>query len=585
MELVSHSMLFLSAVCLFVGLLNLRFWFGDRKRLECLAIAFSCFSITLYSWFEITLMNTTSPAGFSSTVRWGHIPAAAAIISIAWFVRIYLRPKRSWLLWTVVGARLLGLAINFTASTNINFREITAISRVSFLGEELSAPIGTPNPWVFVNHIGVLLFLLLCIDGSITAWRRGERRKAWTMGGGAIFFAVATSAISIAWVWGDGHMPIMASAGFFFIVGAMALELNYDMRRTAMLEIDLADRMGKLNEAAQQLDLSAHAADVGIWTRDLAYKEIWASPKWFELYGLEPSNSLTFDEYYRRIHPDEVEAVKEAINASRDSGEQFSLEYRVVLPNNGIRWISSVGRFDNKAGKACFLRGASVDITKRKAAEEEAHELSRKLMGAQEKERARLARELHDDLSQSLALLSINLQALDGKSNRSEKIHKQVGELTSQVQRLSADVHRISHELHPAKLNQLGLVAALRGFCREVSTAHGFKVQFESGKMPNPLPDDVSLCLYRIVQESLQNVAKHSGAGSVSVTIGTVDGRIRLVVSDNGSGFDPASIGNHESLGLVSMSERVRAVKGVLNIDSVIGAGTRIEALVPLPNL
>lgn len=203
-------------------------------------------------------------------------------------------------------------------------------------------------------------------------------------------------------------------------------------------------------------------------------------------------------------------------------------------------------------------------------------------MNAQEKERARLARELHDDLSQSLALLSIQLQTLARDAADPDLVRKEVSSLTQQLQRLSSDVHRISHELHPAKLNQLGLASALRGFCREISKTRGINVQFESRDVPRDLPGDVALCLYRIAQESLQNVAKHSGAGIVNVNLERLDGEICLVVSDNGCGFDAFAARAHESLGLVSMEERIRAVNGKVTIDSVPGSGTKVEARAPL---
>jgi signal transduction histidine kinase len=217
-------------------------------------------------------------------------------------------------------------------------------------------------------------------------------------------------------------------------------------------------------------------------------------------------------------------------------------------------------------------------VTQRKAAEEDVHDLSRKLMGAQEKERARLARELHDDLSQSLALLSIQLEMLGREPNEPSVLKRKIGEFTSHIQRLSTDLHRISHELHPSKLNQLGLESALRGFCREITATYGIKVEFDAANVPRTLPNDVSLCLYRIVQESLQNVFKHSGASVAIVSIRRVGNEIRLTVSDNGSGFDPQAARSKESLGLVSMDERMRAVNGSISIDSTIGAGTQIVA-------
>ena len=260
---------------------------------------------------------------------------------------------------------------------------------------------------------------------------------------------------------------------------------------------------------------------------------------------------------------------------------EFQLEYRIVSKDGNVRWIHSRGKVESVNG-ARFIRGAIVDITKLKMAEEAIHDLSRKLMNAQEKERARLARELHDDLSQSIALLSIQLTTLRNKPKDLEYVKDQLDQFISDVERLSGDVHRISHELHPARLTQLGLETALRGFCRELSAAHPLEIDFEAENLPRDLPEDISLCLYRVTQESLQNVIKHSGAASARVSVKLENGEVRLSVSDNGNGFDPSATKAKEALGLISIDERVRAVKGEAKIISAVGAGTKIEVRVPV---
>lgn len=582
MDTLTHSILIISAVCLTLGAINFRFWLSERSRLDFLAITVSCTSVAVYSWFEVGMMHADTPAEFGQLLRWAHLPGLIAILSVAWFVLVHLNAGRRWLFWAIVVTRTAGSSLNIFLTPNVNFREITAITHTIVLGESLSAPVGVPNPLVLINHFAALLFIVFCVDAAITVWRRGDHRKAVTFGIGVVLFSLFMFAALVTAVWGSIGMPFIASVGFFFVIASMAYELNYDMHHSARLAEDLRRREAELNEMVKQLGMSADAADVGIWTKNIGDKRIWASDKWFEIFGLEPSRTLTFERFFRRVHPDDAGMVEDAIVAARNGGIDYSVVYRVILPDGELRWISSLGKFEFEDGKAKYLRGASVDITKRKVAEQSAHALSRKLMGAQEKERARLARELHDDLSQSLALLSIQLQSLSGESVKPTTVKRQVGELTEQIQRLSLDVHRISHELHPSKLNQLGLEAALRGFCRETGAAHGMKVRFEAKGVPRNLPNDISLCVYRIAQESLQNAVKHSGAAFANVILEAADGEIRLVVSDNGCGFDPDSLKSKESLGLVSMEERIRAVNGKLTIESVTDAGTKIAAVVPI---
>ena len=195
----------------------------------------------------------------------------------------------------------------------------------------------------------------------------------------------------------------------------------------------------------------------------------------------------------------------------------------------------------------------------------------------------RLARELHDDLNQSLALLAVEL---DMFGQRPPATDSEVGErmrnLSEQVKTLSSNVHRLSHDLHPAKLEQLGLVAAVRGLCRELGAARHIAVEFEPHAVPRVVPDEIALCLYRIVQEGLQNVIKHSGSATAKVELMSNENELCLIVSDQGCGFDSTVATSEGSLGLVSMHERVRLVRGQIMIQSRKGEGTRINVQVPL---
>jgi signal transduction histidine kinase len=263
---------------------------------------------------------------------------------------------------------------------------------------------------------------------------------------------------------------------------------------------------------------------------------------------------------------------------------EFQLEYRIVSKAADVRWIHSRGKVEAVNGSR-IIRGAIVDITKLKMAQEAVQELSRKLMNAQEKERARMALELHDDLNQSIALLSIHMTMLRNKPKNLEYVKDQLDQLISDVYRLAGDVRRISQELHPARLSLLGLEAALHGSCRELAAAHLLEIDFDAKDLPRNLPEDVSLCLYRVTQEALQNVIKHSAATSAQVSIKSEQGKIHLSVSDNGNGFDLEAAKARESLGLISIDESVRAVKGEAKVISAVGAGTKVEVQVPVGDI
>src|SRR5208337_2407280 len=185
---------------------------------------------------------------------------------------------------------------------------------------------------------------------------------------------------------------------------------------------------------------------------------------------------------------------------------------------------------------------------------EAAHSLSGRLIHAQEAERMRLARELHDDLNQNLALLAVELDMFHQKPPAtSGEVSERMQELSDQVKTLSSSVHQLSHGLHPAKLQQLGLVSAVRGLCRELGAAHHIAIEFTPRAVSGPVPDDIALCLYRIVQEGLQNVIKHSGSTAAEVELISNENELFLVVSDQGCGFDSVAVMDEGTLGLVSI--------------------------------
>jgi signal transduction histidine kinase len=222
-------------------------------------------------------------------------------------------------------------------------------------------------------------------------------------------------------------------------------------------------------------------------------------------------------------------------------------------------------------------------VHERERAAKEISRLAGRLLHAQEDERRRIARELHDDFSQQLALLSVEMELLQGAlpgTGRPEE--RRLEEMTARIKELSSEVHRMAHELHPAKLDQLGLVAAARAFCRSLSEQQELEVAFRQTGFPRSLPADVSLCCYRVIQEALQNVLRHSDARRADVELRAEPERVCLTVTDSGKGFDLAETRRKGGLGLSSMEERVRHAGGRLTIRSNPEQGTRVEVRLPI---
>ncbi len=215
--------------------------------------------------------------------------------------------------------------------------------------------------------------------------------------------------------------------------------------------------------------------------------------------------------------------------------------------------------------------------------QEELRALTGRLLLAHETESRRIAGELHDDLNQGLALLSVELELLGQNPPASAgQLDGRMQELTARVRQLSSSVHALSHRLHPAKLEQLGLVATVRGLCRELAQAHGLEIEFTHHQMPEVIAPDTALCLYRLVQEGLRNAIKHSGAQHVGVDLTGSADVVSLRIEDDGVGFDPRLIQGKEGLGLDSMRERVIHLEGEITIHSRPSEGTRIDVRLPL---
>jgi two-component system, LuxR family, sensor kinase FixL len=298
-------------------------------------------------------------------MRWAHLPAWVLIVSLVGFVRLYLRAGRLWLAWTICGVRTLSLILNFVFTPNLNYREITALRHVAFLGETVVAPDGVPSPWMLIGQLGLLLLVIFVADAAITVWQRGERGQALLVGGSVVFFVVAGTGEAILTLWGIIHVPITVSLFYMAIVAAMGYELSQDVLRAARLS-------DELRESQQRMALATHAANVGIWVRDLVRNEVWATDNWRTLFGFAKSERIDLNGFLQRLHPEDREAVSQTLAKALGGEGAYETEYRVVLPDGRIRWIASRGRVEfNGAGKPVLMRGASLDITTRKQVEEE----------------------------------------------------------------------------------------------------------------------------------------------------------------------------------------------------------------------
>jgi PAS domain S-box-containing protein len=263
------------------------------------------------------------------------------------------------------------------------------------------------------------------------------------------------------------------------------------------------------------------------------------------------------------------------------TGGAFSTEFRMIARDGTIRWMMVKGELLRKTGEQVpRILGVTVDVSDMKRAQFQLEQFAKRLMEAQEQERKRISRELHDDIGQRVALLAIELdivrQQLDGESELREHIEQ----LQASTSELGTDLHLLSHALHSSKLKHLGLEAALRELCGRMSNNQGLVVELNCGDATNIVTEDEALVLYRVAQEALNNVSRHSKATKANIALEYSETHAKLVISDNGHGFDLAA--NSGGIGLVGMRERLRAVGGEFRIFSAAESGTEIHASVPL---
>ena len=566
--------------CLIIGALYLRVWLKDRSRRDILFFSISALSLVGYAACEIQMMHAQSVAGYVRALYIGHIFSWSSHVSFGLFVLFHFKSGNSWILWSGLGLRTAAFIITLFSEFTINFTEVTGLKSIEFYGETLSIPVGTRNPLMVIAHTGTFLILIYCIVTAVSVWRRGERRHAAWFGGSVVLFVGGRFADTMLVMWGFVDFPLTTSPFFMGIILSMAWDLSSQLGRVHALERALVEKGFEATRLLAALRVAEYAGNVGVWVRDVTTNRFWVSNEWREIFEYPGDQEITTEKVMERVHPDDRARLLDARPEAIDSTDPPDHVFRLILPSGRTRWVQSLRRVERIDGVAQFVYGAAADITERRHAEAAAHDVGGLLIGAMETERARLARELHDDLSQRIALLSVKLHMLD--TSDEAVIAQQVGELSENIDEISNEVRRLSHQLHPAVLERLGLEAALRGFCRELNEMQSVQIVLECDLLPRTLSKDVSLCMFRLAQEALRNVVKHSGARYATVSVRIRENNLDLAVTDDGSGFDTTARPSTTSLGLISMNERVAALGGSFDIDSALGKGTRVGASIDL---
>jgi PAS domain S-box-containing protein len=456
--------------------------------------------------------------------------------------------------------------------------------------------------WRYESHAHFLeamaIMLALFVLGYITFISSGVDRPEllyslvpfllWS----ALRFGLTGTSLSIMVIaflaiWGavHGHGPFVGQGTMHDVISLQLFLLFAATSFMFLAAFVEEDRQGKeaLQESEEKFRSVFRDAGVGMVVVSteghfLAANETFCSCLGYseqELLG-KTVESVTF--------PEDWPAFSERLRAALVEGRVFQRFEKRCLHKSGriVYTESTASLIRSSEGNAQYFVGEVSDITKRKEAEEVLSGVNRKLIEAQERERVRIARELHDDIAQRLALLAVELDQirLNNQTLPSE-ILSQVQELQKQTADLTTDVQSMSHNLHSSKVEILGLIGAVKATCKEFGQLHKMEIDFTSHGLNAHLPAAVSLGIFRVLQEALQNAAKHSGVKHVEVQLREHPDEIHLVVSDLGKGFDLDSATKGRGLGLTSMQERVRVLNGTILIQSKPMGGTTIYVRVP----
>ena len=340
--------------------------------------------------------------------------------------------------------------------------------------------------------------------------------------------------------------------------------------------------------ANERLRLAMETAKAVSWDVDLKR----GHTTWFgglqHMFGVSSSTLSTLStksgDFSDYVHPEDRQRMSAVLQHSKERREPFAAEFRLVGSDGGARWVSAGGKFDYRSdGDATRMLGMAVDVTERKLADDALSTVSRRLIEAHEEERAWLAREFHDDVNQRLALLAVTMDVVKRDLPRdAAEVRRSIGEVKEKVRELGNDVQALSHRLHSSKLDYLGLVSAAGTFCGEFAQRQEVQVDFQSEAVPKILPKEISLCLFRVLQEALQNASKRSGSRQFQVSLTCTPDSIQLIVRDSGMGFDVEEAMKGHGLGIASMRERLKLVAGEFSIDSQVQKGTEVRARIPL---
>ncbi len=402
---------------------------------------------------------------------------------------------------------------------------------------------------------------------------------------GSVWAMLVVVMVSIPIIWelvqrnekiGLGTLRLLIAIVAIICLASAAYIKEYLARRELDFDFGVAnDRLRLAMEAG---------ASVG-WDFDIkSGRNLWFGDLQ-TIFGIPSDTHVSAEEeFIRYVHPDDRTRVSEAIADASQNHKLYSADFRIVQPNGTVRWLAARGKFYYaRNGSPERMLGVSLDITERKLAEEALSDINRRVIEAEERERDRVAKDLHENVGQRLALLAIAIEQLKNDfPHQAVNLLDRMDEVWRKTLGILADVKASAHELYSPRLEYLGIAAVMRAFCEEFGERKGVKIDFKSKEFPSPVPPDIAICLFRVLQEALHNGVMHSGVQKFSVQLWGESDQVHLRISDSGAGFDLRVARSGRGLGLVRIEQRIKLVNGTSSINSQFKEGTTIQVSVPL---
>ena len=542
-----------AGICLALAGVHLLVWL--RARDSWLNLLFSCsaVAVAVIAGLELSMMHSRSTTQFGIVQRWMHVPIWLLVVSLVWFLRFYFGTGRDWLAWTLCGARTLALVLNFASHPNLNFSEITSLRQIQLWGEMVSAPIGVTNRWTLVGQLCSLLFLVYVVDAAITAWRRGNRRRALMMGGVMSLGIFAAAGQAALLVWGVVPMPYFLSLVFLAIVLVMSYELSQDLLRAAQLAGQLQASEAEFRSLFELSAVGAAQAhpDTGRLTR--------VNKRFCEITGYS-ANELLAMTYRDLTHPEDVviDALKiEAVKQRQ--ADTWESEKRYIRKDGAVVWVSVNGTvICDKNGLPYCLLATIRDITRRRQAERALAEHRGELAHVNRVfTMGELAASLAHELKQPLTGILSNAQAgellLDRTPLDAGELQGVLTDVISDTRRASEIIDQMRNFLRgrdtprrPVDINVI--VEEVLRIVHSEAVIRDIRLSTElEPKLPLVMGDRIQLqqVLLNVIANAQQAMVRmNSSARRLIIrTTQNEDGCVMITADDSGPGFEPGTLG------------------------------------------